>query len=240
MIIYKSSLTFIDSFIITFPKMDKETQFLAGLLDLQYDVADISVLTKLSSSISWAKGWPDNSHAFWNAEAFMWSKKIDKETRQLIEKELAFLQKRRDHKNLDLGCGAYSYLPSVGFDFSEKMLQFNERCFEKVVGSLEQKLPFKDAFFNSVTAIFVLNYIKNYHQLFSEIKRILRERGKFVMILSADPINDWQRQKEVNSFNVQEWLSLLKIVGFDIEWNNKDNLLFFKCRKAKFIKARRD
>ena len=221
-------------------KMDKETQFLSGLLELQYDAADISSLTKLSSSISWAKGWPDNGHAFWNAEAFMWSKKIDKTVRRLIEDELAILPKKRNYQNLDLGCGAYSYLPSVGFDLSEKMLLFNERCAEKIIGNLEEKLPFADASFDSVTAIFVLNYVQNYNQLFCEIKRILRVDGQFVMILSATPINNWQRQKEVNGFNVQEWISLLKVVGFDVELNNKDNLLFFKCRKAKFIKARRD
>ena len=43
--------------------------------------------------------------------------KISKERRLLIEQELKFLFKG---KNLDLGCGAYSYFPSVGFDLSEK------------------------------------------------------------------------------------------------------------------------
>ncbi len=216
--------------------MDKETQFLVGLLDLQYGVADIAAITKLSSSISWAKGWPDNNHAFWNAEAFMWSKKIDKTVRKIIEDELAFLQKKRDYRNLDLGCGAYSYLPSVGFDFSEKMLQFNERCTEKVSGNLEEKLPFADASFDSVTAVFLLNYIRNYNQLFNEIKRILRDGGLFVMVLSVDLINEWQRQKVVNCFNAQEWIFILGVGGFDVKWVNKDNLLFFKCRKENFAK----
>ncbi len=209
--------------------MDKETQLLTSLLDLQYGVADITAITKLSSSVSWAKGWPDNNHAFWNAEAFMWSKKIDKTVRRLIEDELAFLQKKRNFHNLDLGCGAYSYLLSVGFDLSEKMLQFNERCTEKVSGNLEEKLPFADASFDSVTAVFLLNYIRNYNQLFSEIKRILREGGQFVMILSFHPINEWQRQKEVNSFTSLHWFSLLEEVGFNVLIKEKENLLFFKC-----------
>ncbi len=211
--------------------MEQETQFLAGLLELQYGVADIAAITKLSSSVSWAKGWPDNNLAFWNAEAFMWSKKIDKIVRQLIEEELSFLQKKRNFRNLDLGCGAYSYLPSVGFDFSEKMLLFNERCTEKVIGNLEEKLPFDDASFDSVTAVFVLNYVQDYNQLLSEIKRILRENGLFVMILSVRSINEWQRQKEINSFTALHWSSLLKDTGFKVSVKEKENLLFFQCEK---------
>ncbi len=206
--------------------MDKETQFLSGLLELQYDTADIPSLTKLSSSICWAKGWPVNNHAFWNAEAFMWSKKIDKTIRKIIEDELAFLSTGR---NLDLGCGAYSYLHSVGFDLSEKMLQFNERCTQKVIGDLEEKLPFADASFDSATAIFLFNYVNNYHQLFLEIKRILRQNGNFVMILSATPINEWQKQKEVNSCSARDWYLLLEKAGFKINLKEKNNLLFFKC-----------
>ena len=206
--------------------MDKETQFLSGLLELQYDTADIPSLTKLSSSIPWAQGWPVNNHAFWNAEAFMWSKKIDKTIRKIIEEELAFLSNGR---NLDLGCGAYSYLPSAGFDLSEKMLQFNERCAEKVIGNLEEKLPFADVSFDSVTAIFVFNYIRNFNQLFLEIKRILRPNGNFVMVLSATSINEWQKQKEVNPFSAQHWYSLLENAGFKINLTEKNNLLFFKC-----------
>lgn len=213
--------------------MDKETQFLSSLLDLQYGVADIPTLTNLSSSVSWAKGWPDNNLAFWNAEAFMWSKKIDKTVRKIIEEELAFLQKKRNFRNLDLGCGAYSYLPSVGFDLSEKMLLFNERCTEKVIGNLEEKLPFDDSSFDSVTAVFLLNYVQNYNQLLSEIKRILRDRGQFVMILSAHPVNEWQRQKEVNSFTAVHWFLLLENVGFRVSVTEKENLLFFKCEKSK-------
>ena len=215
--------------------MDKETQFLCGLLELQYNATDIPAITKLSSSVAWAQGWPADNRAFWNAEAFMWSKKIDKETRQLIEKELAFLQKRRDHKNLDLGCGAYSYLPSVGFDFSEKMLQFNERCTKKVIGSLEEKLPFATASFDSVTAVFVFNYILNYQQLFCEINRILQEGGKFVMILSSTSINEWQKQKEVNSFTAQHWSLLLGYAGFKVSLTEKENLLFFQCQQKAYV-----
>src|SRR3989338_122802 len=96
-----------------------EGKFLAGMLQLGYGVPMQDTLKALSSQVEWAQGWPDNIVAFWNAEAFLWAHKIPREKRELIQQELAFL---KGGKNLDLGCGAYSYIPSLGFDCSPKML----------------------------------------------------------------------------------------------------------------------
>ncbi len=210
------------------PHSDPEATFLNGLLELQYGVADIVHLQTLAQAIPWAKGWPLDNKAFWNAEAFMWSHKIDRAVRQLITNQLSFLNGKR---NLDLGCGAYSYLPSVGFDLSEKMLRDNDQCYEKVQGSVEQPLPFPRLSFDSATAIFVLNYVQNHHLLLSEIFRVLRPNGHFVMILSAIPINAWQRQKEVHSFSPEHWQSLLERAGFMVSLVETSNLLIFSCGK---------
>ncbi len=156
----------------------------------------------------------------------MWGVKIDKERRELIAQELEFLKKG---KNLDLGCGAYSYLPSVGFDISPKMLDFNEQCTEKIIGSLEKTLPLKDEEFNSVTAIFVLNYIINYQQLLREIKRIIKADGTFVAVLYSGEINEWQRQKEVNAFSKEKWRKTIEECGFLVTMHEKEKLVFFRC-----------
>lgn len=208
--------------------MNPETAFFQGLLELQYGQPVQSKLKKLASKISWAQGWPENKQAFWNAEAFMWSRKIEKETRALITQELQFLTKG---KNLDLGCGAYSYILSVGFDFSPLMLKLNDNCKEKVPGDVEKKLPFKDKSFDSVTAIFVLNYVQNYQQLLQEIKRILKLKGCFVMVLSAAKINEWQRQKEVNKFKFEDWKRILTKAGFGVRIYQKRKVLFYIGRK---------
>ena len=205
--------------------MNSEDQFLQGLLELQYGEKVENKLKNLAKNIPWAINWPEDNTSFWNAEAFMWNNKIKKETRELIRQELFFLNKR----NLDLGCGAYSYIPSVGFDFSEKMLKFNENCKEKVIGDLEKPLPFIDKF-DSVTAIFILNYVTNYKQLFSEIKKLLKNDGTFIMILSNKPVNKWQKQKQVNSFLKEEWLNILNDY-FKVEFYEKKGLLFYRCRK---------
>ncbi|MBT4936035.1 class I SAM-dependent methyltransferase [Candidatus Woesearchaeota archaeon] len=203
-----------------------ENDFLCGLMELQYGIDVKEKLCSLSSSVPWAHGWPENVQSFWNAEAFMWSRKISKEKRMLIQQELSFLT----GKNLDIGCGAYSYITSVGFDISPKMLDFNDMCTEKVVGDVEKPLPFPEKSFDSITTIFLLNYVKNHTQLISEITRVLKHNGKFVMVLSSNQINDWQKQKEVNCFRSDEWTRLLQQSGFVVNFYKKDDLWFWKCR----------
>ncbi|NQV91046.1 methyltransferase domain-containing protein [Candidatus Woesearchaeota archaeon] len=206
-----------------------EDQFIIGLLELQYNSSISPQLKPLTQNIPWAKGWPENHKSFWNAEAFMWQRKIDSHVRKFITNELQHLEGR----NLDLGCGSYCYIPSVGFDLSEKMLDFNDNLIEKIEGDVEQPLPFPNLSFDSVTAIFVLNYIKNYEQLFSEIKRILKPEGQFIMILSSKNIKDWQRQKEVNTYSKEKWCSLLKECGFLVTAEELQNLLFFTSKIQK-------
>src|SRR3989338_7306111 len=99
--------------IIKKPSADPETEFLSGLIELQYGKNVEKELQQYSKKVPWAKGWPLDDKAFWNAEAFMWSRKISKEKRELIKQELEFLAQGKD---LDLGCGAYSYVKSIGFD----------------------------------------------------------------------------------------------------------------------------
>ena len=205
---------------------DAETRFFTGLIELSYGRDIKSKLKKLAGEINWTKGWPEDKIAFWNAEAFMWQRKIDKNKRELIKLELQFLE---GNNNLDIGCGSYSYVSSVGLDFSEKMLLFNDNCSDKVNGDLEQKLPFDNQAFDSVTAVFVLNYVKNYKNLLLEIKRVLKKNGVFIMVLSAKKINKWQRQKEVNCFNFKRWIGFLESYGFNVNFYEKNKLCFFKC-----------
>jgi hypothetical protein len=190
--------------------MDPETEFFTGLLELQYGQDVVGKLKNLSEKISWAEGWPGNKKSFWNAEAFMWEHKIEKEKRELIKKELSYLQ----GKNLDLGCGTYSYIPSIGVDISEKMLQFNENCTEKIIVDLEEKLPFENNSFDSVTAVFFLNYVEN----------------DFVMVLSAKDLNSWQKQKQINDFGKEKWVEILVNLNFKVESYEKEGILFFRVK----------
>ena len=64
--------------------IDHDTEFFKGLLELHYGVDVVDKLKKISKKVNWAKGWPENDRAFWNAEAYMWNWKIEKEKRKLI------------------------------------------------------------------------------------------------------------------------------------------------------------
>lgn len=210
-------------------KSDPETEFLSGLIELQYGQEVSAKLKGIASQVNWAKGWPENKKAFWNAEAFMWSKKISKEKKELI---IGMLGEFVSENNLDVGSGAYSYFPSIGFDLSKKMLDFNDNCKKKIVGDLEESLSFENCSFSSVTAIFVLNYVNNYTNLLNEINRVLADGGYFLVVLSAKAVNEWQRQKEVNNFTKKKWIEILENI-FDVEVKEKGNLLFFVCKKTK-------
>lgn len=212
--------------ISNYDSIDPQAEFLQGLIELQYGY-DVKIkLQHLAPKIPWAIGWPENNIAFWNAEAFMWTHKIDKEIRKVISQELAPLSTGR---NLDLGCGAYSYVPSVGFDISPKMLNCNDQCVEKITGDLEKPLPLESHSYESITTIFVLNYIQHLHQLLTEIKRILKPNGTFAVVLSVNPINDWQRQKEINSYKSTEWCSFLEQY-FSVTVKEVSGLLILWCQ----------
>ena len=100
---------------------------------------------------------------------------------------------------------------------------------ERVVGNLEGPLPFDDCSFNSVTAIFVLNYVTNIDQLVSEIKRVLKVDGTFMAVLSKTGVQTWQKQKEVHSFLQDSWSSLLN-THFTVESYTKEGMCFFRCK----------
>ncbi|MBI2146022.1 class I SAM-dependent methyltransferase [Candidatus Woesearchaeota archaeon] len=204
--------------------MDLETQFLSGLIELQYGQPVEKKLAKIAKKVSWAKGWPGNKTSFWNAEAFMWSYKIDQRKRAVIQQELSALC---HGKNLDLGCGAYSYIPSTGLDISPKMIEFNENCTSKIIADLEQPLPVPDTSFHSVTMIFLLNYIKNYRQLLSEVQRILKNKGRLVLVFSAVGVQDWHQQKELTKLSPPAWSKILQEQGFRVMFHEKEGIWFF-------------
>ena len=111
------------------------------------------------------------------------------------------------------------------------MLKFNKTIEEGISGDLEEVLPFADDSFDSVTAVFVLNYIKNYQQLIREVKRIVKI--DFMVVLSSKKVNDWQHQKEINIFSAEGWVKILGEAGFSVNLTEKENLWFFKCVKRK-------
>lgn len=209
---------------------ESEMKFFLGLLELQYGQPVAEKLSVLARDVPWAKGWPEDNTAFWNAEAFLWERKISPEIRGIIVQELAFLAPGR---NLDLGCGAYSYVSgSVGVDISDLMLRRNDRCKEKIIHDLELPLPFSAHSFDSVTAVFLLNYLVHPEMLLQEVRRVLKPEGKCEVVLSARPVNAWQRQKELHSLRQEQWEELFRREGFQVSSFLISGLWFFQAKPS--------
>ena len=188
-----------------------EQAFFNTLLELNYTrhftEKNVQHAAELASQLPQYEGWPNHPQRFWNAEALCWKGRIGKDVRETIAKELSFLH---GGSNLDLGAGSYSYIPnSVAADFAEEMLLLND-AEHKVVLDLEQKLPFDDHLFDSVTMAFVVNYVQNVEQLFREAKRVLKSGGVLAVVNASVPVVELHRMHYKNFYGEPELRMLLQ------------------------------
>ena len=195
-----------------------EQEFFETLFELNYVGKSMSLesvrnkASQLAKQIPRYNEWPHNAEQFWNAEALCWKGRVEKEVREAIKKELSFLKEN----NLDLGAGSVTYVPgSVAVDFSEEMLLLNDAQ-HKVSVNLERKLPFAEESFDSVTLVFVANYIKNIAPLLDEARRVLRLGGKLVLVQSQEPVIELHRLHYKNSYGDAELRILLNGLGFNL------------------------
>lgn len=187
-------------------------------------------LKKIANKTESLKGWPEDKLVFWDVESFFWANRFNKLDREFI---LNKINKYISNNHLDIGCGA---LPvdskCVCMDCSKDMLDMVKN--NKIVFDFDgNKFPFGNSKFESISALFVLNYIKNLNLLLSEISRVLTEDGKLIIVQSYMPINEFHRQKEVN--NHDDILDALEQEGFFVEVNhesyNKVDYLILICSR---------
>jgi len=95
---------------------------------------------------------------------------------------------------LDVGCGTGNYTSALaqlgfdiqGLDLSPSMLAEAKKSFPELIWheSDMRNLPFPSQSFNGVVSINTLHYVRyTINEVFHEIKRILKQRGKFVLFL---------------------------------------------------------
>ena len=189
-----------------------EGDFLLTLMEFNHVSDDAGVRGLIQKALPFAQkvphysNWPNDPQQFWNAEALSWRGRIERDVRKGIRRELAFLK----GKNLDLGCGSYSYIPnSAALDFSSEMLLINEAQ-EKITANLEEPLPVAHESFDSVSMVFVANYIRNVDQLLGEAKLALKVGGKLAIVQSMQPAMGLHRTHYKNSYGDAELKVLLK------------------------------
>jgi len=145
---------------------------------------------------------------------------------------------------LDIGCGGGYNVARLlqksdsakvyGLDISEESVkkagkinkkEMGKRC-EIVQGSAE-KLPFADGQFDLITAFETVFFWKNIDSCFSEVKRVLKSGGRFVVINNyGDPKIDWEKKVPcMTRYTAREIKSLMEKAGFsEITIQEKENL----------------
>ena len=187
---------------------------------------------KIAEKIPEFSGWPSSSK-FWDVEAIAWIVNIPETVRDFIKKEINKTIPKG--LNLSLGCGSFPYVRnSVLLDFSEEMLKSAGNSFKnKVVYDLNNStLPFRSFSFDSVTMVFVANYIKDLKYLLTEVKRVLKQGGKTIIVQSAEPIAEFYRMKESKAWKPKDIEKIMKSLKFNTEVYEtsigRTNLIFFK------------
>ena len=184
----------------------------------------------IAKKIPELKGWPSSSK-FWDAEALMWNENIPNNIRKLIKTQINKTIPKGN--NLCLGSGSYHYVKnSVLLDYSQEMLNKSNNS-KKVLFNLNKgKMPFKNNSFNSITAVFLINYIKDLNFLLKDAKRILKKNGKIIIVQSANPIAKLYRIKQKKSWKKEDVEKLMKRFKFktNIHENitGKTRLIFFE------------
>ena len=143
------------------------------------------------------------AHDYIEGQKAFFSNKID-EARAFIAKQLGDLNGKTV---LDLGCGggadvvAYEELGAVsvyGIDSSEAMVEEAKKIVRKPellgVGDIEN-LSFDEGAFDVVAARFSMHYLENFDCAYSEIARVLKPDGKFVIVV-PHPLRDFTQKQE--------------------------------------------
>lgn len=135
-----------------------------------------------------------------------------------IPKIVKLFKKKGIKKVLDLGCGSGRhtvYLAKNGFDvygidiapvgikLTKDWLKQEKLRADLKLGSIYQKLPYEDNFFDAIIAIQVINHgkIESIRKLIKEMKRVLKPNGLiFITVTQQTKVKNWRInsiQKEI-------------------------------------------
>lgn len=149
---------------------------------------------------------------------------------------LKYLEPKRGEKILDVGCGK-GYFCNIlnskgciclGIDPSNKDIEIASKYQDKDIKfsiASAEKLPFKEAYFDKIASVCVLEHVNDELKALSEINRVLKEGGVFVASLDAlssiyyseKYINFYKKEFKVNQFyDIQRAMKLFHKAGFKI------------------------
>lgn len=153
---------------------------------------------------------------------------------------------------LDIGCGGganiammLQYCPQgtvYGIDISQTSVTFAQKrnkdalhkhCF--IEQGTVNKLPYTDKMFDTVTAFEAVYFWNNLHQAFSEVSRILKENGYFLICCEMNDPSQGKWSKHINGMTIYSGDKLKSIL---LEFDFTD-IVLYKQKKALCIVAKK-
>lgn len=125
------------------------------------------------------------------------------------------LDLKKDDEILDIACGqglfshetAKTVKNVQGFDIGKSLVDIANNSAKKnerfVVASADSTFPYSDGTFSKAFCVLALQNIKNFQNVFSETKRVLKKGGKFVLVLNHPSFrvpqgSDWGFDEKLN------------------------------------------
>lgn len=191
----------------------------------------VEELVQKAKNIKALQGWPENKQKFWDMEATNWKLRIPTSIKEFIS---AQLNKETGQKNLDIGSGSTNYTKNfASTDISYEMLDWNNN--KNKTQATAEKLPFKKNTFNTTTLVFTANYVSDTDKLAKELYRILKKKGKAIIVQSAKPVHKLHKLAENKEFSTEKLTNSLKKAGFKTKQEEKTTgntkLLFIEAKK---------
>lgn len=186
-----------------------------------------------------------NRKEFFDKQAGFWDEKEREDIADKIGQILKMVEIRRSEKILDVGCGTgvlWSYLRRlvaknggiIGLDISSKMLEKAQAKFRTSFEYIQadvHSIPFRGELFDKVICFNAFPHFYDKAKVISEISRVLKTGGTFIITHSAARKQINALHKEIGGVvgddqipSTKKMITLFKKVGFvDIQIvDNKD------------------
>ena len=155
----------------------------------------------------------------WN-EIFKEKGKVFTEVQEDMPKVLKILKRNNVQKILDLGCGSGRHLVYLvkngfdvyGFDIAEKGLEIAKQWLKEnnlsadfKAGSLYERLPYQDNFFEAIISTQAINHglIEDIRMAIKEIERVLKSGGLIFITVRKRHIRNWESGKVIEHYGKQ-------------------------------------
>ena len=150
---------------------------------------------------------------------------------------IPYVELFKDLKLLDIGCGHGNILRqffpknAVGIDNDRLILKMaRERGHKNVkYANLEKGIPFKNESFEAVTAVHVIEHLKNINFLFEEVYRVLRPGGYFYIDTPAADHKFWDNPDHIRPCTLVSIKKLCQNNNFEVvKWKYSKSYLPFR------------